>query len=48
MKRIRAMLMLMIPAAPKPCTTRAAVRVSSEFDSAHTRDAAVNKRRPIR
>ena len=36
----------MMPAAPKPCSTRAAVSPSSECDSAQAREAAVNTASP--
>ncbi len=46
MKRIRAVLTLMMPLAPKPWMIRAAVRVGSDQLSAQSSDATVNTPRP--
>ena len=46
MKRTKAPLTLMMPAAPKPWTTRARVSVVSESDSAQPREARVNTTSP--
>ena len=46
MKRISAVLTLMIPAAPTPCSTRAAVRLPSDQLSAHSNEARVNSISP--
>ena len=46
MKRISAVLTLMMPLAPKPWMIRAAVRVGSDQLSAHSSEAMVNTARP--
>ncbi len=46
MKRISAVFTLMIPAAPTPCSTRAAVSVGSDQLSAQTSEAPVNSSQP--
>ncbi len=46
MKRIRALLTLMMPAAPKPCSMRAMISVGSEEDSAQASEARVNSTSP--
>ncbi len=42
MNRISAVFTLMMPAAPTPCSTRAAVSVGSDQLSAHSSEASVN------
>jgi hypothetical protein len=46
MKRIRAVLTLIRPLAPKPWMMRAAVSVGSDQLNAHSRDAPVKTARP--
>ena len=46
MKRMIAVFTLMIPAAPSPCSTRAAVRLGSDHDNAHSSEANVNTTSP--
>ena len=46
MKRTRAVLTLMMPAAPKPCTTRASVSETSPVDRAQSSEATVNTTKP--
>ena len=46
MNRISAVLTLMIPAAPNPCSTRAPVSVGNDHDSAHSAEAIVNTSSP--
>ena len=48
MKRTSAPLTLSMPAAPTPCTTRAALSVTSESDSAQASEARVNTTSPTR
>ncbi len=45
-KRTNAEFTLMIPAAPRPCTTRAILRVPRVGARAHASDAAVNTPMP--
>jgi hypothetical protein len=48
MKRISAVLTLMMPAPPKPCTTRATTSQGSDGASAQASEAAVNTASPAR
>ena len=47
MKRTSAVLTLISPAPPSPCTTRATIITGSESASAQASEAAVNTARPI-
>ncbi len=46
--RTSAVFTLMMPAAPKPWTTRASASVGSEVDNAQPNDATVNRISPAR
>ena len=46
MKRISALLTLMMPAAPNPCSIRARISVVSEDDIAQANEATVNRASP--
>ncbi len=48
MKRTSALLTLSIAAAPTPCTTRAALSMTSESDSAQPSEAKVKTTSPTR
>jgi hypothetical protein len=48
MKRTSAVLTLMTPAAPNPCTMRDTVSIISPFDSVQASEATVNSSNPTR
>ncbi len=47
-KRTSAVLTLMMPLAPRPCSTRAISRLGNDQASAQASDASVNSKRPPR